>query len=272
MAIARHAILTGGSSGIGKATAMLLAQKGAGITIMARRPDVLASARDEIAARCASPQQRVLAVPVDVADRAAVSAAIAQACAENGPCDLLVASAGIAHPGYFSELDDEIFERTMQINYFGTLYAVRAVVPVMRANRSGRIVMISSGAGLIGLFGYSPYSPTKFAQRGLADCLRAELVRDGIGVSVVFPPDTDTPQLAEEMKTKPLETQALTGSAKTWSADAVAASIVRGIERRQFWITPGAEMYFLSRIHSLLLPALNWYVDRVAAKARPRAS
>lgn len=272
MAIARHAIVTGGSSGIGKATAILLAQKGANVTIVARRPDVLATARAEIAAHCTSPDQRVADVSVDVSDRHAVDEAFASAVAALGPCDLLVASAGIAHPGYFHELDIEIFERTMAVNYFGTLYAVRAVVPGMRAAGGGHVVMISSGAGLMGLFGYTPYCPSKFAQRGLAEALRGELLRDRIHVSIVYPPDTDTPQLAEEMKTKPLETQAITGSAKTWSAEDVAACIVRGIEQRRFTIAPGAEMTFLCKMHSVLLPVLNWYVDRLAAKVRASAS
>ena len=128
----------------------------------------------------------------------------------------------------------------MQVNYFGSLYVVRAALPAMRARRQGRIVFISSGAGLMGLFGYSPYAPAKFALRGLAEGLRAELQADNVGVSIAYPPDTDTPMLAEENKTKPEETKLMTGVVKTWSAHAVASCIMRGIKRGKFAITPGA--------------------------------
>jgi 3-dehydrosphinganine reductase len=101
-----------------------------------------------------------------------------------------------ARPGYFEEVPVAVFERTMAVNYFGTLYPLKAVVPAMVKRGKGAVVLISSGAGLMGLFGYTPYSPTKFALRGLAESLRAELKPTGVHVMIVYPPDTDTPQLA----------------------------------------------------------------------------
>lgn len=268
MAIARHAIVTGGSSGIGKETAKLLARRGASVTLMARRKDVLADARREVEAARASPTQRVLDVSVDVADREAITAAINNACDRLGTCDLLVASAGIAIPGHFHDLDFEIFERTMAVNYFGVLYAIRAVAPAMKAERRGRVVLVSSGAGIVGLFGYSAYAPSKFALRGLAETLRNEFAGDGVGVSIVYPPDTDTPQLAAEMPHKPAETRAITAGARTWSAEGVAACIVRGIEKGRFAITPGWEMTWLYRLHSVAMPIFAWHFDRIVARTR----
>ena len=161
----------------------------------------------------------------------------------------------------------EIFERTMAVNYFGSLYCIKAALPAMEKRGQGHLVIISSGAGLMGIYGYSPYSPTKFALRGLAESLRGEL-KPSVGVSIVYPPDTETPQLAAELKTKPLETQEITGTAKTWSAEAVAQEIVRGIYQKSFMITPGLEMSVLGRLHSLLAPGLNWYFDRIVAKVK----
>lgn len=270
--IASHAIVTGGSSGIGKETAILLARQGANVTIMARRADVLADARREIEAARAGGAQRVLDLSVDVSDRPAVDAAVACAVDQFGPCDLLIASAGIAKPGHFHEMDIDIFERTMAVNYFGSLYAVRAVAPAMRAGRRGRVVLVSSGAGIVGLFGYSAYAPSKFALRGLAETLRNEYAADGVGVSIVYPPDTDTPQLAAEMPDKPAETRAITGGAKTWSAQGVAERIVRGVEKGRFAITPGWEMTCLYRLHSVVMPILGWHFDRTAARARARTA
>ena len=264
----QHAIITGGSSGIGKATAIILAKKGAHISIIARHQDTLEIAKAEIEAVRVNPEQRIICLCADVAKKAQIEQAITQAIEEVGAPDLLITSAGVAHPGYFQELPLEIFEETMTINYFGTLYAIKSVLPLMRQKQQGHIVMISSGAGLIGIYGYTPYSPSKFALRGLAESLRGEVKPLGINVSIVYPPDTDTPQLAKENLTKPPETKLITGTAKTWTAESVAEVILRGIERKDFAITPGLEIKFLRFGHSLLAPILNWYFDRLIKKVR----
>jgi 3-dehydrosphinganine reductase len=263
-----HAIITGGSSGIGKAIAIRLAREGADVTIMARRAEMLAAARSEIeAARCDA-RQRIRDIQVDVADARAIRDAIARAEAECGPCDLAIASAGIALPGYFAEIPDVVFTQTMEVNYFGSLHLARAVLPGMRVRRRGHIVFVSSGAGIIGVYGYSAYSPSKFAVRGLAEVLRAELVADGVAVSIVYPPDTDTPQLAAEKELKPHETRAVTAAARTLTADAVARATLTGVRRRRFAITPGAEMTILYRAHGFILPLLFRYFDCLASKSR----
>lgn len=263
----RHVIITGGSSGIGKATAMLLASRSASISIIARDPEKLAQAQAEIEAVQAQPSARVLAIAADVADRAQAERAIQTAIDQFGPPDGLITCAGIAHPGYFRELPIQIFEQTMAINYFGTLYCLKAALPAMEA-QGGHVAMVSSGAGLIGIYGYTPYSPSKFALRGLAESLRGELKVWGIGVSIVYPPDTDTPQLEAENRTKPPETKRITATAQTWSAAAVAQAIVTGMEKRSFIITPGQEMTVLAWLHSLMAPGLNWYFDRIVAQTR----
>lgn len=264
----KHAIITGGSSGIGKATAILLAKQGASITIIARDRDKLEKAKSEIEATRASPQQQIICISASVAEQVQIEQAITQAVEEIGIPDLLITSAGIAHPGYFHELPLEVFEETMRINYFGTLYAIKSVLPLMIKKQQGHIVIISSGAGLIGIYGYTPYSPSKFALRGLAESLRGEIKSSGIDISIVYPPDTDTPQLAAENLTKPAETKLITGSAKTWSAEGVAKVILRGMKRKDFAITPGLEMKLLQVFHSLLAPILNWYFDGIVNKIR----
>lgn len=264
----QHAIITGGSSGIGKAVAILLAGKGSHISILARDRETLGKAKVEIEAARLNRGQKVFAISADVSDQTLLKNAVSTAIHEIGPPDTLVASAGIAYPGYFMELPMDIFEQTMAVNYFGTLYTIRAVLPAMLEQGRGHLVLISSGAGLVGIYGYTPYSPSKFALRGLAESLRGELKLKGIGVSIVYPPDTNTPQLEEEEKTKPIETKMITGTAKIWSAEGVAKVIVTGIEKKSFVITPGMEMTLLSRFHSLIDPFTRWYFDRLAVKAR----
>ncbi|MDJ0633913.1 MAG: SDR family oxidoreductase [Xenococcaceae cyanobacterium MO_188.B29] len=268
----QHAIITGGSSGIGKATAKLLAQQGANISIIARDRAKLDLAKQEIETVRVNSNQQVLALVADVAKQSENKAAIRTAIEQLGNPDILITSAGMAYPGYFADIPLEIFEQTMAVNYLGSLYSTRAVLPAMETKQKGHIVLISSGAGLIGLYGYSAYSPSKFALRGLAESLRGELKTKGIKVSIVYPPDTDTPQLVQENKTKPLETKKITASAETWTAEGVAQAIVRGIEQKIFAIAPGWEMNILHRWHSLLTPLLNWYFDRLVSQVGQKNS
>ena len=264
--MSKHAIVTGGSSGIGKAVAKLIAADGSNVSIIARNLEKLNSAQQEIAEFAINPEQKILSFVADVAENEQVVKAINQAIASSGTPDLLITSAGIAIPDHFENLSLDVFEKTMQVNYFGSLYAVKAVLPAMRKAGKGKIVLISSGAGLIGLYGYTAYSPSKFALRGFAESLRGELKPQGIQVSIVYPPDTDTPQLAAENKTKPSATKAITATAKTWSAEAVANEIIKGLQKKQFAIAPGLELTILNRFHSLIMPILNLYFDRIVSK------
>jgi 3-dehydrosphinganine reductase len=120
----------------------------------------------------------------------------------------------------------------------------------------------------MGIFGYASYGPSKFAVRGLAETLRAELRSDNIGVSIAYPPDTETPMLEEERKTAPPETQLICSLAKTWSADAVADCILRGVRRGTFAITPGLTLTLMHRMPGVIIPLLRWYSDRLVKSVR----
>lgn len=253
-----HAVVTGGSSGIGLATARALAERGAKVSLLARGHDRLEAAAQELRATGA----QVAAAQADVADQGALTQALAGLVDKHGPCDVLVTSAGLARPGHFLELPDEVFRQMMEVDYFGTLYALRAVAPGMVARRRGSIVAVSSAAGLLGIFGYSAYGPAKFAVRGLMESVRAELVPHSVHVGVVFPPDVDTPQLAEEDQWKPDETRAVSGTIKPLTAQVVADAIVSGIESGRFAICPDTRTRALARFGSVLAPLLNRHFDR----------
>ena len=257
----QHVLITGGSSGIGLALARQAAAAGARVSLVARDPAKLAIARAAVGG------ETFFAV-ADVSVEAQLLHALAAAETAHGPVDVLFASAGVAQPGYFEAIPVSSFERTMAVNYFGTVYALKAVVPGMRARGRGAVVLVSSAVGLHGFFGYTSYSPTKFALRGLAESLRAELNGTGVHVMIVYPPDTDTPQLAEENLTKPIETRAITASGGLWSAEAIARVILAGLARRRFAITPGWQVTALAWFHSVLAPVLYWSFDRTARRAR----
>jgi len=264
--LGKNIIITGGSSGIGKACGKKLASLGANITIVARDKNKLSIAKTEIEKNSQNKTQKIVDIVADVSDRSQIEKAIELSVNKIGDPDILITSAGIAVPGYFQQQSLEIFERSMAINYFGSLYAIKAVLPFMINKKQGNIVLISSGAGAIGIYGYTTYSPTKFALTGLAECLRSELKPFKINVSIVYPPDTDTPQLQAENKTKPAATKMITGTAKLWNAENVAKIIVEGIENNSFTIAPGLEMTLLLKLNSFLKPILNWYFDRIVAK------
>lgn len=262
-----HALISGGSSGIGLALARRLAAGGWNVSILARDEARLSAALSDIESSKREPEQSVLSLAADVSDMEATERAVSTAIAALGPPTLLVTSAGIVIPGMFEEMPADAFRRTMDVNYFGTLHVVRAALPAMRSRKSGRIVLISSGAALVGLYGYTSYAPSKFAVRGLGEALRSELKPDGIGVSVVYPPDTDTPQLQQEAAQRPTALAKIAAGSRVLSADAVAGAILRGIERNRFAIAPGWEMSALLRLHSLIAPALNRFsFDRTAAR------
>jgi len=287
-----NVIITGGSSGIGKATAKLLAGYGANVFIIARDHKKLGETLEEIEAQRVSPDQRFGAFSADVRSYEQLEQAIAEIVEAGGAPDILISSAGITYPGYFEQLPPPVFRELMDTNYFGTVHAVKAVLPHMISKGHGHIVTISSIGGLIGLFGYTAYAASKFAVCGFAEALRSELKPHNIGVSVLLPFDTNTPQLWGENKIKPLETKMitgtvkpdkltrpgefiahgflklLTGGGKPMSPEQVATTLVKGIERADYPIIPGFGMKPLYYVRSLLIAFANWAADQMVALAR----
>jgi 3-dehydrosphinganine reductase len=238
-------LITGGSSGIGLAVAKLFAKEGANLLLLARDVGHLKNAEENVAANKIDPDQKVLTYSVDVSQQAAVEEAIEQIETQFGTPDYLINSAGMTHPGYFHELDLDIFRLMMEVNYLGTVYLTHAVVPGMIKRRAGHIVNISSIAGFLGVFGYTAYGASKYAVRGFSDVLRVEMKQYGIHVSVVFPPDTQTPQLDYDNQFKPFETKALEGNSPALLPEEVARVTVNGILKNKYIICPGFQSKLL---------------------------
>jgi 3-dehydrosphinganine reductase len=250
-----HAIVTGGSQGIGLSTARILADRGARVSLIARD-----QARLDDAVHAVGPG--AIAASADITDPAAVERAVADLCAAQGPCDLLISAAGASHPGYFGELDLEHFRAQMDLNYFGTLHAVRAVLGGMVERGHGGIVGISSAAGLVGVFGFGAYAPSKYAVRGLMDVLRAEVERRGVYVACAFPPDTLTPGFETENLIKPPETAAVSGGIKPKLPEEIGAGLVRGIEKDRHVITFDPQTALLAHGGGLVAPIAYRLMDR----------
>ncbi len=266
----KFALVTGGSSGIGLATAKLLAAQGASVWLIARDAEKLKSALQVVEAARQDPGQRFGTTSVDVADEKQVGAAIHQIVESVGVPDIIINSAGATYPGYAQEISLEVFHNLMDVNYFGTVHVTQALLPAMIARRSGSIVNISSVAGFMGVFGYSAYGATKYAVRGYSEVLRAELKPYGIHVAIAFPPDTDTPQLAYENEFKPMETKELAGNAGVMSAEAVGETILKGISSKRFAILPGSESQTFYVLSGLLGGALYPIMDYMIAQAQKK--
>jgi 3-dehydrosphinganine reductase len=262
-------LVTGGSSGIGLAAARQLSAAGAHVWLAARRLQVLESALKEVLAARSDPAQQCGIISADVSDSQQALSVIDTVTKSAGAPDVVFNSAGITQPGYVQDLSLEVFEHLMQVNYMGTVYVTTAALPAMLARGSGQIINISSIAGYMGVFGYTAYSATKFAVAGFSEALRAEMKSHGILVSVAFPPDTDTPQLAYEEPFKPVETKAISGNAKALSADQVASSILKQASKGHFMIFPGSDSRLFYILTSKLPKTLVFSIlDGIAASGR----
>lgn len=183
----RHALVTGGSRGIGFAVAQQLAGLGARITLMGRD----AAALDEAAGRL-SGQARVGFVRGDIAQRGQVLQAFTQAREAVGPIDILVNNAGQAESQRFDRVDEETWQRMIAVNLSGTFHCMQAALPDMLERKWGRIVNVASTAGLIGYAYVSAYCAAKHGVIGLTRALALEVARKGITVNAVCPGYTET--------------------------------------------------------------------------------
>jgi 3-dehydrosphinganine reductase len=261
-------LITGGSSGIGLALGKELAKSGANVWLLARRQDLLDIALKEIKKQGIRENQHFGSISVDLTDHESVDKLLEQFCRDVGIPDLLINSAGVAHPGEFITLPIDIFYKMMSVNYFGTVHILKTIVPKMVARRSGHIVNISSIAGFLGIYGYTAYGSSKYAVRGLSDALRSELKPYHVDVSIIFPPDTDTPQLLYEDQFKPDITKYFGGARKPVSAKWVAKNSIQAIEKRRYIIIPGIENQLMFIMSNLLGRMIYPLIDLVVYDAK----
>ena len=227
-------LITGGSSGIGLAIAKQLAQNPCHLVLLGRSLDKLAHAKSEIAQN-AHPQTLVTTISADITNFEDLREKLQQ---EVETIDCLIHSAGKGLALTFEDSALEDFHSLIQANFFGAVNISKLVLPGMKNRNRGRIVYISSVAGLLGIYGYTCYSSSKFALEGFAQSLRNELKSSNIRVSVVYPPDVDTPMLAEENKQKPEVTKAISGG-NLMTPEAVAKKIIRATRGKKFRVIPG---------------------------------
>ena len=190
----RNVLITGASSGIGRLLALDMAAKGARVALVARRQDELEGAAEKI--RAGGGKATVLVC--DVGDREQALAAAARAVEELGSIDVLVNNAGYGRHRRFLDLEIEEMERMMRVNYLGSLYFTKALLPAMVERGRGWLVFIASVAGRIAPADETAYAASKFAMVGLASSLSLEVEDAGVHVLTVCPGAIRTPFFDDE--------------------------------------------------------------------------
>jgi short-subunit dehydrogenase len=245
--------ITGASAGIGRGVALRLARGGDAVAICARRREQL----DAVAAEITAAGGSALAVVADVTRAEDMDAFVAQTIARFGRLDVMICNAGFGIAGAIDEIAPEQMQRLMDVNYTGTYHATRAALPLFRRQRSGHVIIVSSIVGKRGVPYMGAYSATKFAQVGLAECLRAELAGTGIHVSVVYPVSTDSEFF--DVMSRETGTEVTKAFGPRQSVEQVAEAIARGIDR------PVPEIYphFKSRALVILNSLAPGFTDRL---------
>lgn len=219
-------LITGGSSGIGRAAALLLVALGHHVAVTARRVDRLDALKKEVEDQ--DLPGRLLTLEADVTDPAAMQRAVGLTLAEFNRLDILVANAGVGQRGALVESGWGDIETVLRTNIDGVIHSIRAAVPAMRASGGGHIILISSILGPVPGAYASVYSASKAAVDALGRALRGELRGDQIAVSVLWVGQTDT-EFSEKRLGQPGR---VATRWPTMTPEQAASGIMRAIERR----------------------------------------
>ena len=242
-------MITGASSGIGKALALEVASRGANLGLVARRQELL----DEIVGEVQSRGGKAIAVAADVRDVNAMQAAAERISAELGPIDILIANAGIGTACHITQLDPNHMANVININVLGAANSVAAVVPQMIERGHGQLVAISSLAAYRGVAKSAAYSASKSAMSAYFESVRIDLRGTGVGVTIVYPGFIKTPLTAGRKSHMPY----------LMELDYAVAKIVSAIEKGKRSIAFPWQLATVVRA-GLLMPAFMY--DWIAAR------
>jgi short-subunit dehydrogenase len=245
--------LTGASSGIGEALAIELAKRGASLGLVARREDLL----QQIAVKCENVGGKARVFACDVVDEKGVHAAAASLRKEFGKIDVMIANAGIGNPNHAKNLEASEVRKVTEINFFGAVNAVTAVLPQMIEQNSGQIVAVSSLAGFRGLPRSASYSASKAAMTNFFESLRLDLLNTNVDVTIIQPGFIRTPLTSGRANKMPF----------LMELDDAIPYFINAIERRKKFAAFPWQLATVVRL-ARIFPASIY--DKIAGKANYR--
>ncbi|TNE86667.1 MAG: SDR family NAD(P)-dependent oxidoreductase [Deltaproteobacteria bacterium] len=259
----KKVLITGGSAGIGRATALELARRGASVVVAARRSGPLEETVAEL--KVAGRADATFGfVTMDVVDEQAVEDGVASAIAQLGHLDVVICNSGVAKCNTLLDTSTEDMKWLFNVNCIGHFQVSRAAARHMVERKAGRICFVTSTLGWFGAYGYGAYCASKFAIDGMAQALRQELMLHGVDVMMFYPPTTDTPGLAKENEEKPKLVWALeveNNFVKTRTAEFVAQRLANAVEKGRFENNVGFDWNAI-RVFSRHLPGVfRWQLD-----------
>ncbi|MBW9118561.1 SDR family NAD(P)-dependent oxidoreductase [Microbacterium trichothecenolyticum] len=235
-------VITGASSGIGRATARAYARRGARLVLASRSRAAL----ETVAEECRAHGARALVVPTDVSVEAQVQALAEAAVAQYGRIDVWVGNAGVFAYGSFDQLPPGVFRQVVETNLMGQVHGARAALPHFRRQGTGTLVMIASLYSRVASPGISPYVTSKYGVLGFAEALRQELRGSGIRIRLIIPGAVDTPIYQHAANVTGRRARPLPPAA---SPDRVARAIIRSAGRRRFAAYVGGLQRLVLPVH-----------------------
>jgi len=240
-------IITGASSGIGEACAKAFDKAGAKVVLAARNEAALKQVAQSL-------KGEHLVVPTDITKESACKHLVEATIAHFGQVDILVNNAGISMRGLFNETKLEVLERVMQVNFWGSVYCTKYALPYLLQTK-GSIAVISTTAGFVGLPGRTGYSASKFALHGFFDTLHSEHLKDGLGVSMIFPGFVRSNIRKHALTTEGMEQgESPRDESHMTSPEEVAERVLKAIEKRKRQVLIGLQTKLIW-LFRMLLPA-----------------
>ncbi|KAF8995733.1 oxidoreductase [Hymenopellis radicata] len=262
----QHVYVTGGSQGLGLAFAMIVVQKGAHVSIVARDEQRLKDAEERLKEARISPNQQVHSYSYNLGTASESTAALGAACVPFGgqAPDVVVACAGASYPAFFVEMDEDHMERGMRDAYWVEAWTAWAASKLMvKQKRTGKIVLVSSILGYLSFIGHTSYAPGKHALRALGDALHSELMLYGIDVHTFFPPTMYTALYEAENVGKPKVVLDIEGTDEGQTAEYAAQQLYRGIVAGNVHITGDLLSGIFRAGTRGATPKNNWVLDAV---------
>ena len=262
----KHVIILGASSGLGEALSYRLIKQGIKLSIASRREQEL----KKVQKKCYEINNKSLCdyYLVDITKEEDIKNLFEKSIQKNGFPSLIINCAGIAHPGFITELKMDTYIQDMNLNYFGNLKLLKEIINQYKKNISSikddtiDIICVGSCLGIIGSIGYTSYCPTKYALKGLLDSLKYELLNTKLNLHYYGPSNMLTPGLVQENKTKPQIVTDMESNAKNISADEAAIVLLSNLDKYMITSEPDLELlkiatYYMNEnrlIDILLMP------------------